>query len=277
MPKVPYADSTTDSDCYIRVDAALLFPHLDSLLSTIVFLDGQLTTVSLSNARLNTTVSPLIQLGGYRLGPGYPELEFTYRFLATDGRDVVPGFDPSGAATRRSRFDLQVFRLDVARDEFPLGPKGQFVARWEAGILLQAVFFDTQALSAASFQQGRNSFFGIGPQVGLTLTRTLSPAWALFGRVEGALALGYNTTQSFLAITNDPVAGILSDIVTQQQSQPGPSFGVQAGVGWTPASFPASRFRAGYQLEQWYEFGQVGPSRGDLSAHGLFLGGEYQF
>src|SRR5262249_28161941 len=145
-------------------------PHLSSSLNAPVSLgeNGLLTTVALRNARLDATVSPLFQIGAFRFGPGYAELALTYQFLVTDGTDFFPAFGNLGPTFIRSRLNLQAFTLDYVRNACSLG--WDTLLSWEVGPRLQVVFFDTQAESAASFEQARNYFFGAGLHAGCTAT-----------------------------------------------------------------------------------------------------------
>jgi hypothetical protein len=266
-----------ESDCFATAEATLVFPHLSSLLSAPVGLgaNGASTAVALRNAHLDTTVSPLFQIGAFRFGPGFAELVFSYRILATDGTDLFPAFDGTGAGVFRSRLNLQTFGLDCVRNDCPLGPDS--VLSWEAGARLQVVFFDTQAQTASSFQHARNYFFGAGPHVGLGLTTALTERVSLVSRFDTAFLVGYNTAQNFEVVTNDPVNGVLSGRFSQQQTEISPTFSVRTGLSWCPRWLPACRVGAGYQFEQWYNLGRVERSRGDLSAHGLFVNGEWRF
>src|SRR5262249_26392348 len=149
-----------EPDSFAGVEMAVVFPHLSSLLSAPVLLrpNGPTTTVVLRNAHLDATVSPLIQLGAFRFGPGYGELACSYRFLVTAGHELFPGSAASGPVGVHSRLNLQTFDLDYARNECCLGPDTHL--RWEVGARLNVVFFDTQARGAASFEQARNYFIG---------------------------------------------------------------------------------------------------------------------
>lgn len=261
-----------EPDCFARADLALVFPHLSSLLTGPVDVGSGAATaaVALRNARLDPTLSPLLQLGAFRFGPGYGELALSYRFLATEGNDLVPGVGGAAATSVRSRLNLQTVSLDYLRNDCPVGR--DVVLGWEAGVRLQVAFFDTQASAADSFEQARNYFFGAGPHAGFGVSRRLPSGLALFGRLDGALIVGYNTTQNFVATINVPPSGLVSGTFAQQQTEVSPFFVVQTGVEWSPARLPACRLRGGYQFEQWYNLGRVGDSRGDLSAHGLFAG-----
>lgn len=266
-------DLSIESDFFVNADIALVFPHLSSLLSAPVPLGeaGLTRGVALPNAQLNTTVSPVIQFGLYRLGPAYGELAFRYRFLAGDGRQSVAEFDSRGDL--RSRLNLQTFDVDYRRTGLPLGASA--VLGWEAGVRLQVVFFDTQLQSPALFEQARNYFFGAGPHAGFSIIQSLPYRLGLFGRFDGALIGGYNTTQNFVATVSG--LDLLSGTLAQEQVDLSPMFGVQAGFTWSPDALPECRLRGGYQFEQWYNLGLVGASRGDLSVHGVFINCEFAF
>src|SRR5207247_1215446 len=127
-------------------------PHLSSLLAAPVGLgeEGPTTALALRNARLNPTVAPLLQLGAFRFGPGYGELAFSYRFMATDGSELIPAIDGSGATALRSRLNLQTFSFDYLRNDCHLGSDA--VLGWEVGVRVQVAFFDTQAQTVASYE-----------------------------------------------------------------------------------------------------------------------------
>src|SRR5262249_36804933 len=206
------------------------------------------------------TVSPQIRLGAFRFGPSYGELEMAYRFLASTGEQTVTGFDGPGNGVLRSRLNLQIVRLDYAKDEFALG--ADTFLRWQAGLLLQACFFDNQLQTATLFEQARNSFYGAGPHAGLSISRRLGNEVCVYGRGEGALAVGYNTVQNFVVgirgANNLPNSGSAN----QEESHISPSFVVEAGLAWKPSRLPTSTFKGGYQFMQWYNLGRVGDSRG---------------
>jgi hypothetical protein len=275
---VPYSPGLSlEADCFAKAEVALVFPHLSSLLTAPVGLgeNGPITTVALRNARLNATVSPLFQVGALRFGPGYPELAITYHFLATDGTDFMPAFGEPGPALIRSRLNLQTFSLDYIRKACHIG--WDTLLSWEVGPRVQIVFFDTQAQTAASFEQARNYFFGAGLHAGCSLNKALPSGMGLFGHFDAAMLGGYNTAQNFVVGVHDPLLGAVSGSASHEQSQFSPSLAVQAGLSWTPTRLPCLQLRGGYQFEQWYNLGRVRNSRGDLNAQGLFLGCEVNY
>ena len=268
-----------EADFFVNAELALVFPHLSSqLISPVPLGDSGLNRlVDLRNAPLNATLSPLIQLTAFRLEPGYGQIAVTYRLLAADGRDLQPAFDPAGAALAavRTRLNLQTFDLDYIGDDCHLG--WGTVLSWHVGARLEIVFFDTSAQTAVSFEHASNYCFAAGSHAGFTVSREISDGFGLFGRFDGALLGAYDTNQSFAATIQTPQNGALSDTANQEQSQFSPSLAVQVGVSWVPTWLPSSHFRGGYEFDQWYNIGRADASRGNLNAHSLFAGWEWNF
>jgi hypothetical protein len=217
----------------------------------------------------------LIQLGGFRFGPCYPELAIGYRFLATEGRDSFAAAGNVPASQARSRLNLQMFDLDCLRRDCPI--RENLLLSWDAGVRLLVVFFDTQVETATSYEQARNYFFGAGPHAGVGLTYLLPNGFGVYGHFDAGLLVGYNTAQNFVHVSSDAVDGNLSGTAQREQTDLSPSFTLQAGLTWTPVWLPPARLRAGYEFEQWYNLGHVGASRGNLNAHSLSLGVEACF
>ena len=63
----------------------------------------------------------------------------------------------------------------------------------------------------------------------------------------------------------------------QHGSQAVPMLALQAGLSWL--SRPDGRYRltTGYSFEHYWAVGKVGPNHGDVTAHGLFLRGEFNY
>jgi hypothetical protein len=264
-----------EPDMFAGVEAAVVYPHLHSDLIGLVPLTGRNQLVQLQNARLETTVSPKLELGMFRSADSLGEMVLAYRFLTSNGRDAL--FDPltGGVTLRRSRLNFQSFDLDFACDIHEFGPGTSL--RCEAGARLQIVFFDTKSESAILSQQASNYFFGAGPHAELTLTKRLNDQLSLFSAVDLAVIYGYNTDQNFAVTTIDPVIGTLFGASAQEQSAFSPSCRVQVGVAWCPAWSPNCQLGCGYQFEQWVNLGRVGSSVGSLSTQGFFLNCEWGF
>jgi hypothetical protein len=57
-----------------------------------------------------------------------------------------------------------------------------------------------------------------------------------------------------------------------------PVFHFQIGLAWTPPSnLNYLRLVGGYEIENWWYLGQVGTSRAELAAQGLFFRAEWSF
>ncbi|MFN4259712.1 MAG: Lpg1974 family pore-forming outer membrane protein [Gemmataceae bacterium] len=261
----------------MNAEAALVFPRWSGLFVAPVPLadDEDVVSAVVRNSRLNATVSPWLQLGFFRFGSGYGELVFDYRFLASEGSQTVPLLETEDALRLRSRLNLQTFGIDYVRNDIEL-PCGATV-NWNLGGYLQVVFFDTQSYVEDLFQHVSNYFFGAGPRFGVGLTQPLTPGLSLFAHGNAAWMVGYNVTQNFTVEINDPENGVLSGELDRERSIGSPWWAARTGLTWTPARWPTARFQGGYQFEQWYRLGRIGDSRGDLSAHGIFINWELDF
>jgi Legionella pneumophila major outer membrane protein precursor len=260
-----------EADCFVDAEIEVVFPHLSSVLSAPVQLGdgGPTKQLEVRNTRLNATVSPFIELGGFGFGPGYGELAVNYRILATVGNDDFLGNGANASYSVRSTLNLQTFAFDYIRKDCPV--LDDLMLSWDVGVRVQVVYFDTQVQSAGTFEQARNYFFGAGPHLGLGLSETLLHGFSLYGHADVALIGGYNTAQNFVLATNDPASGVLSGSAQQEHSQLSPTLGFQVGLAWSPDALPATQFRAGYQFDQWYNVGKVDASHGNLNAQGLLL------
>jgi hypothetical protein len=262
-----------EPDCFVNLETAVVFPHLSSRLVAPVSLgDAGLTAVALPNARLDTTVMPTLQIGAYRFGPGYGELALSYRFLATSGTDH---FDEGGGAVLHSRLNLQNVSFDYLRNDCRCGP--ETVVGWHVGARVQVAFFDSQAETPTSFSQGRNMFYGVGPHAGFSVTHALPEGFELFGRFDAALVTGFQTTQTFVLRTTQPGGVTAGGGADQEETELAPSLEAQVGLSWASSWLPCSRWRVGYEFDQWYDLGRVRGSFGNLSAHSVFVSWEWNF
>lgn len=264
-----------EPDLFAGVEVSVLSPRLHSVLAAPVPLGSGAKLVQLPNARLDVTGAPRVEIGMFRSPDSFGEMILAYRFLAADGQDLF--IDPAGGGptSRRSRIDFQTFDLDFACNAW--NPGWETSVRWQVGARLQVVFFDTKTESPRLLQQANNYFFGAGPHAALTVTKMFNDEVSLFGAVDLAAILGYNTDQNFAVTTFDPVNGTQFGTFADQQSAWSPSCSVQAGLVWTPEWLPGGCFRGGYQFEQWLKLGHVGTSHGSLSAQGFFMSCEWGF
>jgi hypothetical protein len=269
-----------ERDAFLGSEVAVVFPHVSGALRASIPIDNAVVPISLTSAGLNPTVSPVLQFVGYRFGDGFGELALSYRFLVAEGRqDVLQQY--LGVASTRSRLDINTFDFDyLKRDVFP-GSKLKI--DWYVGARVQFIYFDTDALSAVSGETANNFFYGAGPLAGVRLGLTILgsetlPVVLLFAHVSTGTVIGYNTTQDFTAVfgPGSTLPGMTVQ-ANQQSTNVSPSVAIQVGVSAVWPRLPDFRWQAGYQFEEWFQLGLVGASRGDVYAHGIFLGGAWTF
>jgi hypothetical protein len=233
-------------------------------------------TVHLPMAQLDWVGSPRIEIG-YRFPEGFGEFIVSYRSLVTEGQSILTGFDIDGSdGVLRSRLNMNVVDLDYNSREFSLWPHWDM--KWRVGVRIAAVFFDSQAVAFSHEERTSNNFVGAGPHVGLDLTRCLAlPGLSLFGRVEGAAVVG-KIRQAFEENIFFDDGSVSGGAVNAQQTQAVPVVHVQAGLTWAaPCAVHPLRLSGGYELEQWWNVGQVGSSQASITAQGIFLRAEWNF
>ena len=99
---------------------------------------------------------------------------------------------------------------------------------------------------------------------------------SLYGRLEGAGLLG-QIGQSYEESFNFP-EGSVGATSRQSTTQGVPIVNFEAGVSWVPWCQRRLQVKAGYQIESWWYLASTNSgARGDLSAQGLFLRGEWGY
>jgi hypothetical protein len=265
--------------------------HLKNQLNTAVPnpATGGLDQVGLPAAPLNWAFSPRFE-AGYRLPSGFGEFLLSYRFLATQGSEMVQGTD--GPARLSSLLDINQVDLDYASREFSLWPNWDM--RWRVGLRYADVFFDSRAeeafaLAAAGsgiFQtRTSNSFVGFGPHAGVELARPLGCGGLAFvTSADFALLVG-RVRQQFVEHTTTPGADgqPLVGSVSASDSQGVPVLEVRAGLSWLPPRCPGAALFLGYRYEYWWDVGTLnninnqGGTFGEVADQGVVLRMEYNF
>ncbi|HLJ94605.1 MAG TPA: Lpg1974 family pore-forming outer membrane protein [Gemmataceae bacterium] len=228
--------------------------------------------VHLPTAELDWTGAPRFELG-YRFPEGFGELLLSYRFLVTEGRDVIPYFDFGDDGFLKSRLDMHAIDLDYGSREFSLDPHWDM--KWRAGVRLANVYFDSLAVGFFREESTTNHFIGAGPHVGLDLWRTLDiPGLGLFLRLEGASVIG-QISQGFERIVADDTS-VAGGATLVHHTQAVPVLHVQAGLNWAPW-YGRTRFALGYEFERWWTIGEAADSRAELTTQGIFMRAEVGF
>ena len=270
---------------FANVESDVVHAHvINNLHDTFLVAGAVPTTVALPSAALNWTGEPRVDIG-YRLGSGFGEFFLSYRFLVTEGSQGVIG--PDGPAGLKSRFDLNVIDCNYASHEITLFP--EWLMKWHFGVRYMSLFFDSQELEpfteavagSGIFASGEsNSYWGIGPDWGLDLSRRLgNTGFSIAMRGDGAILLGRIRQGFFADSTAVGPAGLLRGADHVSSSQAVPMFDARLGVSWKPD--PCSRMTvfAGYEYEHWWNVGRESSigSFGHIFEEAIVLRAEFNF
>jgi hypothetical protein len=264
------------------VELGIVGPHVKNRLRDIVQVGtAPPDTLHLPSATLDWTVAPRVE-AGYRLPSGFGEFVFAYRFLSSEGTGTFLG--PDALSTVKSRLDINVVDLDYASREFFTLQWPYVGMKWRFGLRWADAFFDSRSdepFAAAATGTGvferrtSNNFWGIGPHLGLELTRHLHQ-WGLdvVGRIDAATLLG-RIHQDFFEESTTPIGNgqLLAGNTRLSVSQDVPMIYAFIGLGWRPPSCPCLSVYAGYEYEYWWNLGRNSntTSRGELSDQGVLL------
>jgi hypothetical protein len=133
--------------------------------------------------------------------------------------------------------------------------------KWTLGIRVLSLFFDSQAdqpfnqaASGSGIEQMRekNTFYGVGPHVGLELGyHVADTGLTVLVRTDFTTDLG-DVHQGFFTFSTTPG---LSGVTRDSGRMDAPMITVQAGAGWQPPFWPTTRLFLGYQYEYWWRVG----------------------
>jgi hypothetical protein len=271
---------------FADVDVSLLKPHLkNQLTDTVTFPDGRGANVGLPAATLNWTVSPRFEVG-YVLPSGFGAISLGYRFMVSEGTNVILGSD--GPATLKSRLDVNMPDLNWSSREYT--PWALWDMKVHVGLRYLSIYFDSQAdesIAAASAGSGifssrtSNSFVGIGPHIGVDVMRRLNyGGLSIIGMVDFTTAFG-RIRQGYFA-TAAPAAPGESPVTAEtfaSSSMAVPVLNTRLGLGWQPPSTPGLRLFAGYQFEYFWDAGRLMPinTYADFFDSGAVLRAEFNF
>jgi hypothetical protein len=248
--------------------------HLQAPVVTDSF--GTTYLVQLPTAQLDWTASPRFELG-YRFPDGWGALLVSYRFLSTEGRATLVGFDLDGSdVPLHSDLDINVVDIDYASREYSL-PLHWF-AQWRAGARIATVYFNSEAPGYYIEERTSNNFVGGGPHVGLDFWHTFdSTQLSFFGRIDAAGVIGsvhQNFEESYMT-QDGSFTGGSTDV---NHTQAVPMLTVQAGLTWTSHwRSHWGRYSFGYMFEQWWDVGNASGSSADVTSQGVFFRAEYSF
>src|SRR5262249_10838104 len=127
---------------FAALEIDLVGPAIKQHVRGQVMLGAETVDVQLPDADLSWTAAPRLEVG-YRFPEAVGELAVSYRLLASDGHESIPGFDAAGDGALKSRLDAQVLFLDYTSREFSLWPHWDMKAH--VGVCIPSIFFDSQA------------------------------------------------------------------------------------------------------------------------------------
>jgi hypothetical protein len=270
---------------FADLDFGIAKGHVKNQLSNTVLnpVTGGADLVGLPSAPLDWTVSPRVE-AGYRLPSGFGAFALSYRFLATQGSEVVDG--SGGPARLSSLLDINLADFDYISEELSLWPCWDM--RWRLGLRYAYVYFDSRAgelpdLAAGGVSRVRttNSYVGIGPHSGLELSRRLGASGLAFvAKGEFSFLVG-RIRQQFIeeTATPGPDGRPLAGATDASSSEGVPVLGLQAGLRWDLARYPRCRLYLGYQYEYWWEVGLLNKigTFGEVADQGFILRAEFNY
>ncbi len=275
-PYDPVVDGPHRPGWFMALELAVLQPHVKfGLQGSVPTLDPAVDqAVQVPFTPLDWMVQPRVEIG-YRCAEGFGEFLIGYRFASSEGRANYQGWDAYGDGEVRSRFDMNVVDLDYGSHEDTWGPRWDI--KWRVGLRLASLFFDSEVTGAALQQSASNQFFGVGPHLGLDLSRRIGTTGLdLFCRTDGSVLFGRagQTFEQTALNPDDSVTYARNEIHATQTS---PVLMVQAGLGWRPSGLRDTRFTVGYQYEYWWNPGNVLPSTADAYMGGVYFRGEIRY
>ena len=266
----PYGNPDRQELFFFTWDLQFTAPSVSNHLNNTVTLPGGATkTINIPGVALDFTVVPGFVLG-YRLPERLGEFSVGYRFLITEGKSAQTA---NGVQTDfRSRLDFNEFDFDYATVHYEVEPHWFLQAR--IGGRVNWTYYDTRA-TVANLEDRESSYFaGAGPHIGLDLERrNLLMGFGFFAKVDGAVLIGQNDQHFGESVQN----GFSASTQPLRKTLAVPTLQAQVGLSYTPPRMDWLRFRAGYQFERWFDFGNAAGSRLDLTTQGGFLQGEIDF
>jgi Legionella pneumophila major outer membrane protein precursor len=257
------------------LEIAVMFPEIHgTLIGPVTLMGLPPTTVALGSSNLASTGSPRVEFG-YRFGEDLGAVAASYRSFVSKGGDNVGGSGPFGNSFLSSLFNINVVDIDYASPAYNFAPFWDF--SWRGGLRFAGVYYQNVLTGELGQAVATSNFLGVGPHVEVEFGRAVEvvPGLAVLAKLDGAV-LGGSISQSFSESiqTTPPVSG--ESRFSHAQAVPVLTFDL--GFSYTPpGSFSFARLGFGYQFEYWWDIGNAGSSRGDLSGNGFYFRGEFNF
>jgi hypothetical protein len=272
---------------FASVEIAAVVPHIyENIQGQVQFGGRSPDTVQLPNAPLDWTVAPSVTLG-YRLPSGFGDVTLSYRGFASQGTESYLAAD--GPASLKSRVDLNQIDLKYLSREFSLWPKWDMT--WHVGLSYSTVYYDStsnesiaeaEAGSRVFQQHSSNSWWGLGPNAGLELTRRFEGTGLSFlTHIDGTNYLGrLNQNFTETGTATDASGAFLSGQTRNSGSESVPVLNIQAGIQYDLPQLGHSSVFLGYVYEYWWDIGRlsgVPGSVGQMSDQGITFRAFFSF
>jgi hypothetical protein len=260
---------------FAAFELSVLAPSIGGHQFDVVKVAGINQNVSLPFTGLDWTGSPRIELG-YCFGDMGCVIG-AYRSVVSQGSADLDGFDPTGTAFLHTRLNLNSVDLMYASPTYALGTLWDL--KWDAGLRIGAVYYDSQANGPILSQHVTNNFVGAGPRAGIEVRRYLedAPGISVFGRLETGFMIG-GDSQSYSETVQLGGGASVSGSDRFSATRAVPMLGLQLGVSYSPPQNPRwLRLSAGYEFEEWWGVGGAGGNSGNVQFQGLFFRGEFHY
>ncbi len=269
----PYSGPSPDPMFILNAELQVLVPHIrNQLTDTVNLPDGSAVTVAPPGASVRATVSPEFEIG-YRLPECLGQFTLGFRFLASDGSTTL---NDGLSSNVKTRLDMNIVDFDYSSAYY--SPIPRWDMKWWLGVRYATAFWDNHQTNAFTDITSSNYFNGAGPHAALEVQRHIGPlpAFAVFAKLDGAVLIG-PIRQRFRQTQFDPFGNPEEGETDERLTQSVPMIDVRVGLSYTPPQLEHLKFSVGYQFEQWWNLGQLGDSRGEVSSNGGFLRAEWDF
>jgi hypothetical protein len=236
-------------------------------------------TITLPIAPLDWAGAPRLRLG-YRLADGAGDVQLDWRMLASQGTDVLPGFDAAGDGVLRSRVNVQQAKLTYGSSEF-LTNAPNLNRTWAVryGVSAADIFFDSQAHGQQILEQRASSnFAGVGLALAFQWNKPIrQTGFGLYGELDASGLVGWTRQRFSETIATTDVGPLSSSANLKLQSNGIAIFGVEGGFSYDPWQDRTWRFTLGYLWQRFWWVGATNDSNANLTLQGIFFRGEWRY
>jgi len=268
-----YGSVRDEPAIFINVDFGAVIPNLKNQLnSTVTYQNGRVVNVDVASANLDWAFQPHLELG-YRLPGEEGGFAISWRGYASSGTSSVPiNLLPANVKTEVS---FNIGDLDYIAPMFQ--PFKEVDVFYRIGARIGAIYFSSSQKNEIHNLLETNYMFGGGPHLCLESHKRFKmlSGFSHFASVDGTVLIG-QTNQNFTSAQKSP-EGELSGTTNQFKIQSIPAVTFQTGFSYTPSRAPNTKYSVGYQIEQYWNIGNVNNSKGQLGDNAFFFRTQVDF